>query len=97
MWRTLNRLVAEAQKARRPSSVISLDHVIDEWLRVAEHEDSTRETYVGYIERTIKPALGSMPITKLHAKLVDRAGRINPLRPARTTSAPACPSRPAAP
>ena len=53
---TLNRLVAEADKGRRPSSVISLGHVIDEWLRVAEHEDSTREAY---IERTIKPAPGS--------------------------------------
>jgi len=66
--RTLNRLVAEAEKARRPSSVISLGHVIDEWLRVAEHEDSTRETYLGYIERTIKPALGSMSIAKLSVR-----------------------------
>lgn len=40
--------------------MISLDHVIEEWLRVAEHEDSTRQTYLGYIERTIKPALGSI-------------------------------------
>ena len=38
---TLKRLVAEAEKGRRPSSVISLGHVIDEWLRVAEHDDST--------------------------------------------------------
>lgn len=74
----LNRLVAEAQKARRPSSVISLDHVIDEWLRVAEHEDSTPETYV---ERTIKPALGSMSIAKLHAELMDRARSSAPLPP----------------
>ncbi|MGH3524382.1 MAG: hypothetical protein ACRDU4_16540 [Mycobacterium sp.] len=43
---TLNRLVAEADKGRRPSSVISLGHVSDEWLRVAEHEDSTREAYI---------------------------------------------------
>lgn len=49
--RTLNRLVAEAEKARRPSSVVSLGHVIDEWLTVAQHEDSTRETYVGDKER----------------------------------------------
>lgn len=93
--RTLNRLVAEAEKARRPSSVISLGHVIDEWLRVAEYGDSTRETYVGYIERTIKPALGSMSIVKLHAKLVDRTGRISPLRAARHRPRPA--SRPAEP
>lgn len=83
---TLNRLVAEADKGRRPSSVISLGHVSDEWLRVAEHEDSTREAY---IERTIKPAPGSMSIAKLHTKLVDRVGRINPNLPvheaARTT------------
>lgn len=66
--RTLHRLVAEAEKARRPSSVISLGHVIEEWLRMAEHEDSTRETYVGYIERTIKPALGLMSIAKLSVR-----------------------------
>lgn len=66
--RTLNRLVAEAEKARRPSSVVPLGQVIDEWLRVVEHEDSTRETYLGYIERTIKPALGSMSIAKLSVR-----------------------------
>ncbi|HEX4102149.1 MAG TPA: tyrosine-type recombinase/integrase [Pseudonocardiaceae bacterium] len=66
--RTLNRLVAEAEKARRPSSVVSLGHVIDEWLRVVEHEDSTRETYLGYIERTINPALGAMSIAKLSVR-----------------------------
>jgi len=66
--RTLNRLVAEAEKARRPSSVVSLGCVIDAWVRVAAHEDSTRETYLGYIERTIKPAFGSMSMTKLSVR-----------------------------
>jgi hypothetical protein len=45
--RALNRLVAEAEKARWPSSAESLGHAIDEWLKVAEHEDSTRETGTG--------------------------------------------------
>ena len=66
--RALNRLVAEVDEERRPSSVISLSHAIDEWLRVAEHEKSTRETCLGYIERTIKPALGSMSIAKLSVR-----------------------------
>lgn len=66
--RALNRLVAEAEKARQPSSAISLGQVIDEWLKVAEHENSTRETYLGYIERTIKPALGSISIAKLSVR-----------------------------
>lgn len=66
--RALNWLVAEAEKTCQPSSAISLGQVIDEWLKVAEHEDSTRETYLGYIERTIKPALGSMSIAKLSVR-----------------------------
>jgi integrase len=66
--RTLNRLVAAAEKARRPSSAVSLSQVIDEWLRVVEHEDSTRETYLGYIERTINPSLGPMSIAKLSVR-----------------------------
>ena len=41
--RTLNRLVAAAEKARRPSSAVSLSQVIDEWLRTVELEDSTRD------------------------------------------------------
>jgi len=45
--RALNRLVAETEKARWPSSAESLGHAIDEWLKVAEHEDSTRETGTG--------------------------------------------------
>jgi integrase len=69
--RALHRLVAEAESARRPSSVISLGHVIDGWLRVAEHEDSTRETYLGYIERTIKPALGCISIAKLSVRQLE--------------------------
>jgi integrase-like protein len=31
-------------------------------------KDSTRETYLGYIERTIKPAFGSMSMTKLSVR-----------------------------
>jgi integrase len=62
--------------------VISLGQVIDEWLKAAEHESSTRETYLGYIERTIKPALGSMPIAKLavrHPELCMRnCGAVGP-------------------
>lgn len=40
----------------------------DEWLRAAEREHSVWETYLGYIERTIKPALGPMSIAKLSVR-----------------------------
>jgi integrase len=41
---------------------------------VAEHgraEDSTRETYVGYIERTIRRVLGSESIAKLTTRTLE--------------------------
>jgi integrase len=37
-------------------------------LRTVEIEDTTRRTYVGYIERSIKPALGSISIDKVSAR-----------------------------
>jgi integrase len=44
---------------------------ITEWLRTSEHEDSTREGYRGYIKRTIQPALGDVPITKITARMLE--------------------------
>jgi integrase len=43
-----------------------------EWLRAAELEDTTRRTYVGYIERTIIPELGPVPADKLTALTLER-------------------------
>ena len=93
--RTLNRLVAEAEKARRPSSVISLGHVIDEWLRLAEHEDSTpRPTSATSSARST----GSRLNVDREAPRRARGPRWPQPPAARsTTSTPACPSRPAAP
>jgi len=36
---------------------------------VNEIEDTTRNTYEGYIDRTIVPALGSTPIRKVSARV----------------------------
>jgi hypothetical protein len=38
------------------------------WLKTLEVEDSTRDGYVGYIERSIRPALGAVPIAKLSTR-----------------------------
>jgi hypothetical protein len=46
---------------RVPESGISLGQAIEERLAANEIEDTTRRTYVGYIERTIKPAIGALP------------------------------------
>jgi hypothetical protein len=40
-------------------------------MAVAELEPSTRETYGGYIRRTILPALGSMELRKIRGPILD--------------------------
>jgi integrase len=40
-------------------------------MRTSEHEDSTREGYYGYIARTIRPALGDVPVNKLTARMLE--------------------------
>jgi hypothetical protein len=40
-------------------------------MTVAELEPSTRETYGGYIRRTILPALGSMELRKVRGPILD--------------------------
>jgi integrase len=40
-------------------------------MRVNEVEDTTRNTYVGYIERTIKPVLGSTAVNKISPRILE--------------------------
>lgn len=66
--KVMTRLLAEVDKQRATESSIPLAHVIDEWLRVAELEDGTREMYRGYLNRNIRPVLGDIPARKLTAR-----------------------------
>ena len=44
---------------------------LDAWLRTHEAEESTLEGYRGYIRRTIRPALGDVPIGKVSPRLLE--------------------------
>ena len=61
----------QVNKQRSTPSAVKLGYAIDEWMRISEHEDSTREGYRGYITRTIRPALGEVPINKLTARMLE--------------------------
>ena len=50
---------------------MSLGYLLDEWLTTVELEESARETYVGYIERTIRPTLGAISIAKLTTRTLE--------------------------
>jgi integrase len=55
-------------KQRSAETKVSFGYAIDEWLRTADIETSTRDGYIGYIERVIRPNLGDIPVNKLGAR-----------------------------
>jgi hypothetical protein len=57
--------LAEVLKQRNASSSVKFGHAIDEWFSKADLEDSTRNSYGGYVERVIKPTLGHIAVNKL--------------------------------
>jgi integrase len=62
------QFLAEVLKQRNASTSINLSYAIDEWFAKADLEDSTRNSYSGYIKREIKPTLGHIPVKKLGAR-----------------------------
>lgn len=69
--KTMTRLLAQVDQQRSTSTTVTFSHGIDEWLRTVELEDSTRDGYVGYIERTIRPALGAVQVRKLSPRVLE--------------------------
>lgn len=67
----LGRLLEQAAAGARPSSDVRVAEVLTRYMAVAELEPSTRETYEGYIRRTILPALGSMELRKVRGPVLD--------------------------
>ena len=67
----LGRLLEQAADGRRPDSRVTVADVLARYMAVAELEPSTRETYGGYIRRTILPALGSMELRKIRGPVLD--------------------------
>jgi integrase len=54
----LGKLLEQADAGRRPDSRVLVGELLAHYLEVAELEPSTRDSYEGYIRRTILPALG---------------------------------------
>jgi integrase len=67
----LTKLLRRADEQRSPGSAVTLGYAINEWIRVSELEDSTRYTYEGYIDRTIRPTLGGVPVNKINARTLE--------------------------
>ena len=67
----LGNLLAMAQAGRQPDSAVTVAQLLDQYVSTAGWDVSTRESNLGYIRRTIKPALGSTQVRKVCGPLLD--------------------------
>ena len=67
----LGRLLELARAGRQPDSDVTVAELLDAYVPVAGWEVSTEETNLGYIRRTIKPALGTKEVRKVRGPLLD--------------------------
>jgi Bacterial regulatory proteins, gntR family len=67
----LGKLLDKACDGRRPESDATVARLLEEYVQIAGWDLSTRESNLGYIRRTIRPALGSMQVRKVRGPLLD--------------------------
>jgi integrase len=67
----LTRLLNQVDEQRHPRSKILVRQLVQKWFEVEDHEDSTRERYVGLHRRYIDPVFGSMQAARLDAELLE--------------------------
>jgi integrase len=66
------RLLNQVNEGKRPATDATVAQLLARWLEVADLAWSTRVTYQGYINRTILPALGDVPLRRLDTATLDR-------------------------
>jgi len=67
----LSEFRAQILKQRNAPTSVTMSYAVDEWLRTTEVEDSTRDGYVNYVERYIRPTLGPIAVRKLDAHALE--------------------------
>ncbi len=67
----LTRLLAQVDEQRNPRTKATMGAALKAWLRTHEAEETTLDGYRGYVRRTIEPALGSVPLAKVSAQVLE--------------------------
>ncbi|MGQ0847361.1 MAG: tyrosine-type recombinase/integrase [Sporichthyaceae bacterium] len=69
--RVRTRLVNQVDERRNPKTGQTMDQLFDRWLEVIDVEQSTRNGYIGKIEKHLRPTVGTLPVGKLNAEIID--------------------------
>jgi integrase len=65
------RLLSQIDERRNPRSRVTVNDLIDRWLDVVKLEATTRQGYVGKIEKHLRPTIGRVEVGKLDAETID--------------------------
>jgi integrase len=68
----LTEFRAQVLKQRSVASAVPFAQAVDEWMQNSEVTDGTRDGYVNYIERYIRPTLGSVAVRRIDARTLER-------------------------
>ena len=67
----LGQLLEQAAEGRQPETGVTVAELLRQYMRVAELDRSTRQTYEGYIRRNIVSALGLIKLRKVRGPVLD--------------------------
>lgn len=65
------RLINQIDERRNPRTRATMNELLDRWLEVVKLERTTRQGYVGKIEKHIRPTIGHLPVARVDAEVID--------------------------
>jgi integrase len=61
------RLINQIDERRNPRTRATMNELLDGWLDVVKLERTTRQGYVGKIEKHVRPTIGNIPVARVDA------------------------------
>ena len=69
--RALTRLLNQVDEKRQPRTSATVEQLLDRYLGLLDVGASTRRGYEGYIRKHIRPALGSLKVSRVNAETLE--------------------------
>jgi len=65
------RLVNQVDERRNPRTRTTMNQLLDRWLEVVQLEKTTRQGYVGKIDKHLRPTIGKLPVARVDAESIE--------------------------
>src|SRR6266536_4678162 len=65
------RLVNQVDEERNPRTRATVNQLMDRYLEVLDVEEKSRQGYISYIDKHVRPQLGGLPVGRVDAEVLD--------------------------